>query len=109
MDNNCNRGDFVYRMDKYEKIINLICLMKGINKDELWKILKDKEYKYLLFLTLNKYKCDDLERINKDFCINDKRVINNNIKKAQEKFFINRSFREVYFELEREIEKSVEN
>ena len=105
MDNNSIRGDFVYRVDKYEKIINIICYMKGIEENDLCKILKDKDYKYLLFLFLKKYKCDNLDRINRDFFINNKKIVNYNFKKAQEKLLINSHFREIYFEIEKEIEK----
>jgi len=95
----------MYNVDKYEKIINIICFMKGIDENELCNILKDKDLKYLLFLFLKKYKCDNLDRINRDFFINNKKVVNYNSRKAQEKLLINSQFREVYFEIEKEIEK----
>lgn len=106
MDNNSIRGGFVYNIDKYKKIIDIICFMKGIDESQLCKILKDKDFKYLLFLFLKKYKCDNLERINRDFFINNKKVVNYNFKKAQEKLLINSQFREIYFEIEKEMEKS---
>ncbi|MEA4827185.1 ribose-5-phosphate isomerase [Clostridium sp. JNZ J1-5] len=93
----------MFRSDKYEKIIDIICSMKGIKKEDLYKILKDRECKYLLFLLLKKYNCDDMEKINRDFYINNKRVVNYNIRKAQEKFLINNEFRQVYFQVEKEI------
>lgn len=93
----------MFRSDKYEEIIDIICSMKGIEKEELYKILKDREYKYLLFLLLKKYNCDDMEKINRDFYINNKRVVNYNIRRAQEKFLINNEFRQVYFQAEKEI------
>lgn len=93
----------MFRSDKYEKIIDIICSMKGIEKEDLYKILKDRECKYLLFLLLKKYNCDDMEKINRDFYINNKRVVNYNIRKAQEKFLINNEFRQVYFQVEKEI------
>lgn len=37
----------MYMMENYEKIIEIICSMKGINRGELFKILEDKEFKYL--------------------------------------------------------------
>ena len=96
----------MYNADKYKKIIDIICSMKGIDENELVKILKDKDLKYLLFLFLKKYRCDDLEKINRDFFINNKKVVNYNFKKAQEKLLINSQFREIYFEIEKEMEKS---
>lgn len=96
----------MYIMSNYKKIIEIICSMKGINKEELFKILEDKEFKYLFFLLLKKYKCDDINKIKEDFSINNRRVVNYNVKKAQEKFFVNREFREVYFEVEKKIEEA---
>ncbi|MCY6369841.1 ribose-5-phosphate isomerase [Clostridium ganghwense] len=95
----------MYQKDKYEKIIDIMCSMKGIEKEELYKILKDRECKYLLFLLLKKYKCDDLNKINQDFSINNKRVIKYNEKKGEEKFLINKEFRETYFEVQEKVDK----
>ncbi|MFU0824888.1 ribose-5-phosphate isomerase [Clostridium sp.] len=95
----------MYMMENYEKVIEIICSMKGINRDELFKILQDKELKYLFFLLLKKYKCDDMNKINEDFSIDSRRIVNYNVKKAQEKFFINREFREAYFQAEKRIEE----
>lgn len=95
----------MYISDKYEKVINIICDMKGIQKEELYKILEDRECKYLLFLLLKKYKCDDMEKITRDFYINNKRVVNYNIKRAQERFLINTDFRKVFFKVEEKIKE----
>ncbi|NEZ50403.1 hypothetical protein [Clostridium massiliodielmoense] len=95
----------MYNSNRYENVISAICKIKGIRKGELYKILKDKECKYLLFLLLNKNKCIDIDSINRDFSINSKRAVNNNIRKAQEKLLINREFREIYFSLQDELDK----
>ncbi|HCW04011.1 MAG TPA: ribose-5-phosphate isomerase [Clostridium sp.] len=95
-----------YKFSKYEKIINIICKYKGITKEELGKILKDKECKYLLLLLLENYKCMDLKQMEEDLQILSKRSIKYNVKKAEEKFFINKGFREKYLEVE-EIAKEV--
>ncbi|KGM98370.1 ribose 5-phosphate isomerase [Clostridium novyi A str. 4552] len=95
----------MYNSNRYKNVISAICKIKGIRKEELYKILKDKECKYLLFLLLNKNKCIDIDSINRDFSINSKRVVNNNIRKAQEKLLINREFREIYFSLQDELDK----
>ncbi|GLC29392.1 ribose-5-phosphate isomerase [Clostridium omnivorum] len=86
--------------DKYEKIIEVICSYKNIKREELFQILKDRESKYLMFLLMKKYKCADIERLHKDFFIGSKKSISYSLKKAEEKFFINRDFREKYFEAE---------
>lgn len=97
----------MYMMDNYEKIIEIICSMKGIDKKDLFKILEDKELKCLLFLLLKEHKCDDIDKISKDFPKTNKRIINYNIKKAKEKFFINRGFRETYFMIEKKLQEKI--
>lgn len=92
--------------DKYEKIINIICEYKNINKEELFKVLADKECKYLMFLLLKKYRCTDMNRLSKDFSIESKKSINYNIRKAEERFLVNRDFREMFFEAEEIIKKA---
>jgi len=94
-------------LDKYDKIIEVLCRAKGISKEELIKLLKDKECKYLMFLLLKKYKCVDLEKLNKDFSIESKKTINYNFKKAEERFFVSKEFRDMYFNLEEIVEKSI--
>lgn len=91
--------------EKYLKILKVICSIKGIAQEELFKILKDRESKYLLFLLLKKYKCTDKEVLHRDFSIESIKSINYNMKKAEEKFFVNKEFRDMYFEVEGIIEK----
>ncbi|WP_139905702.1 ribose-5-phosphate isomerase [Clostridium thermarum] len=94
-----------YKQSRYDAIIEIICNYKGISKEQLSYILRDRECKYLLFLLLEKYKCTDVDYIRKDLRISTKKSIRNNVKKAEEKFFINREFREKYFELEKIAQK----
>lgn len=102
MDKIIKRGDFMGKFfpnnNRYEQIIEMLCKYKDINKDELFKILKDKNCRYLLFLLLKKYNCTDFQRIKNDFNIKNKNTMNYSIKKAEEKLFINKEFREMYFE-----------
>ena len=99
--------NFINREENYVKIIEVLCKYKGINKEELFRILKDQESKYLLFLLLKKYKCADLDKLNKDFSIESLKSVNYNVKKAEEKFFINKNFRDMYFEAEEIIKKII--
>ncbi|MDP4177267.1 MAG: ribose-5-phosphate isomerase [Bacillota bacterium] len=89
----------------YKKIINVLCDIMKIKNEELFKILEDKECKYLLLLLLKKYRCADSDVMKKDFDRLNKRVLSYNLKKAEEKFFVNRNFRELYFEVENSIEE----
>lgn len=95
----------MYKIDRYEKIIDIICNMKGIERKEIYKIMKDKECKYLLFLLLKKYKCDDLDKINRDFPIKNIRSVRYNEKRGEEKFLINKGFREIYFEIQDKLDE----
>ncbi len=89
----------------YDKIIEAICYVKGVKRHESLKISKDREFKYILFLLLKKYKCGDAENIYEKFQILNKRSINYGLKKAEERFFINKEFREMYFEIENVLDK----
>lgn len=93
--------------DKYEKIISFMCTYKKITRDQLFKILKDRKCKYILLLLLKKYRCSDIRMINGYFPKYSKRALNYGFKKAEEKLFINKEFREEFFELEDYIEKTL--
>lgn len=92
---------------KYERIIEFICKYKNISQDELIKILKDRNCKYMLLLLLKKYKCMDVNIINNYFPDYSKKSLNYSFKKAKEKFFINKEFRDEFFEIEDNIKKSL--
>lgn len=98
---------FSDKEEKYEKIIDLLCRYKGLNREELFKILKDQECKYLFYLLIKKYGCDDnLGIIQKDFPTVNKNRMKSNLKKAEEKLLLNRRVRNMYFEAEELIEKT---
>ncbi len=96
---------FNNKNEQYEKIIRILCEYKGINRDELLEILKDKECKYIFFLLIKKYGCDDIKMIQQDFPLINSKNINNNFKKAKEKVLLNRKIRNMYFEADSIIEK----
>jgi len=98
---------FSDKEEKYEKIIDLLCKYKGLNREKLFKILKDQECKYLFYLLIKKYGCDDnMTIMQKDFPTVNKNRIRNNFKKAEEKLLLNRRIRNMYFEAEDLIEKT---
>jgi len=88
----------------YDKIIEAICYVKGIKRHESLKILKNRDCKYVLFLLIKKYKCKDVENDYKDFLVSNKRVMSYGLRKAEERFFFNKEFREMYFQIENTIE-----
>ncbi|WP_035294043.1 hypothetical protein [Clostridium sp. KNHs214] len=95
--------------EKYEIIIKSICEVIGVEKNDIVSILKDNNCKYLLFLTMKKYKCNYMDEVKKKLNINNERSINTNLKKAKEKFLINREFREVYFQVSDLVENNIKN
>lgn len=98
-------NSFENKEDTYKRIIKFLCDYKGINNSELVKIMNDKECKYILFLLLKKYDCISLENLSRDFLINSKKKVINNVRKAEEKMLINKRIREMYFEAENIMEK----
>jgi hypothetical protein len=93
--------------DRYTKIIDFICVYKNISRIELFKLLRYKESKYLLLLLLKEYKCADINRMCKEFNSRKPTTIKNSFKKAEEKFFVNKEFREMYYEVEEMIKKII--
>ena len=95
---------FIKKEEQYERIINLLCRYMSITREELYRILKDKECRYVFFLLLKKYDCMNIDVLNRDFSLGSLRRINYNVKKAEEKLLLNKKIREMYFEAENIIE-----
>ncbi|SFU49884.1 hypothetical protein SAMN04487886_104123 [Clostridium sp. DSM 8431] len=95
----------MYSSEKYLKILKVIALYNNMNDENIIKLLKDRDNKYLLLLFLKNYKCMDKEKIKEIFNYKNTNSINYNVKKAEEKFLINKDFREKYFEIEESLLK----
>lgn len=93
----------MFFQNKYEKIIEMICDIRGVEREELLVILEEEECRNLLFLMLKKYNCLDEEKIRDDFKIEN---IKSKSKVAEEKFFINKEFRDTYFEVVKAFERN---
>ena len=89
----------------YDNVINTICHVNNIKREQLEEILKNKELKYLSLLILKKYNCLELDKIKADFKINSKRTLKYNENRAEEKLLVNYIFREKYFHMDEEINK----
>jgi len=89
--------------NRYIEIIEFICSYNQISKEQLITLLKYRDNKYLLFLIFKKYRCTDKNVILKILNLKSKQSINLNFKKAEERFFINKEFREKYFTIEEKI------
>jgi hypothetical protein len=93
--------------DKYTKIIDFICIYKNISRVDLFKLLRNRESKYLLLLLLKEYKCVNIDRMCEEFKSKNPGTIKSNFRKAEEKFYVNREFREKYYEVEEMIKKII--
>ncbi|WP_333859660.1 ribose-5-phosphate isomerase [Clostridium sp.] len=96
---------FTNKEKVYYRIINILCEYKGLDKEDLFQILKDRSCKHLYFLLIKKYKCCDLDLIKKDFPLLNKDNIRSNVRKAEEKLLLNKHIREMYFEAEEILNK----
>lgn len=93
--------------NNYIKIIESICNVNNINQKDIIELLRKKDNKYLLLLMLKKYGCFNREEIKNLLQIETSSSVNYNLRKAEEKFFINRDFREKYIQIEKNIEKII--
>lgn len=91
----------------YSIVIDNICKINNMNEKDILDMLKNRENKYLLLLMLRKYNMFDKEIIKGLLQLESTKGINYNLRKAEEKFFINRNFREKYLEIDRNIEKII--
>lgn len=88
---------------RYLKILEMLCKYYDIQEKELLNSLKSRENKYLLLLLLKNNNCFEINTVKELFNLKTSRTINNNLRQAEEKLLINRSFREKYFDLENQI------
>lgn len=95
----------VISKSKYICILNCICRYYGITYEELIRLAKCKEERYLLLLILKKNNCLDIEKLKDILQVKNKKSVDNNLRMAEKTFFINSEFRKKYFEFEEEIEK----
>ncbi|VYU19750.1 hypothetical protein [Clostridium tertium] len=94
-------------LDKVTIIMNVLAAYLGIEVKELNDKLKKKENKYLLLLLLKKYNCLNAGNVKCVLEIISDKSMKFNIDKAEEKFLINRDFREKYLEVQEGINKII--
>lgn len=97
----------ITKLNKTTIIISVLSSYLGEDFEEIKNIIKKKENRYLLLLLLKNYKCLNREEIKLMFNISSEKSVNYNIKKAEEKFLINRDFREIYFKIEKYLEQII--
>ena len=94
-------------LDKVFIVTNVLASYLGVDKSEINIKLKKKENRYIFLLLLKKYKCLQKEKVKEILEIISDKSIKYNIDKAQEKFLINKEFREMYLEIEENINKII--
>ncbi|MGL4570287.1 MAG: hypothetical protein ACRCVJ_04415 [Clostridium sp.] len=97
----------MYDEEKYFQILSEICEDNDISREKLVEILKKKEQKYLLILFLKKYNCCTEDEIKELLKVKTRRSINYNYEKAEEKFLVNREFRNKYIQIEKKIDRII--
>ncbi|AWK50652.1 hypothetical protein DIC82_06305 [Clostridium beijerinckii] len=91
---------------KYVKILENICKYYGIDEDGFIELLKNRDNKYILLLILKNNHCLEVDKIKEIFNVKTSKSISSSLRLAEEKLLVNRFFRQKYFELENNIEKS---
>ncbi|WP_426348884.1 hypothetical protein ACPWSR_14150 [Alloiococcus sp. CFN-8] len=92
---------------RYIRILDNLCSYSKLTKEDLIRLMEDKDSKHLLFLFLKNHGYTDQEIISRLFNIKSKSSIKSNFKKAEERFFVNSTFREKYFEIEDKVKKII--
>ena len=93
--------------NNYIKVMEILCEYYEVTFEEVDDILKKREDKYLILLILKKYRCFSIERVMEVFKVKNSRSVSYSLKKAEEKFLVNKEFREKYFEVENKIKKII--
>lgn len=94
-------------LDKVSIIINILAVYLGVEVEEINTKLKKKENKYLLLLLLERYNCLNGEDVKNLLEIISDKSMKYNIGKAQEKFLVNKRFREIYLEIQEGLNKII--
>lgn len=89
----------------YLKILKFICDYYGIKENDIEKLFKNSEQKYIILLALKTNNCLDIEGVIEKCGIKDLKQLNSYVRKAEEKLLINIYFRKKYFSLEENIKK----
>ncbi len=99
---NCND-----KLDKVTIVMNVLASYLEIEVKEINEIFKKKENKYIFLLLLKNYKCLQKDKVKEILNIINDKSIKYNVDKAEEKFLINKEFREMYFEIQEGINKII--
>lgn len=95
------------QLDRVSIVMNVLASYLGIELKEMEEKLKKKENKYIFLLLLKNYKCLQKDKVKEILNIINDKSFKYNMDKAQEKFLVNKEFREMYFEIQQGINKII--
>ncbi|MBE6054350.1 MAG: hypothetical protein E7212_10670 [Clostridium sartagoforme] len=99
--------DYNDKLDRVSIVMNVLAAYLGIELKEIKDNLKKKENRYIFLLLLKNYRCLQKDKVKEVLDIISDKSIKYNMDKAQEKFLVNKEFREMYLEIEEGINKII--
>lgn len=95
------------KLDRVAIVMNVLASYLGIEVKEMNEKLRKKENKYIFLLLLKNYKCLQKDKVKEVLDIISDKSIKYNVDKAEEKFLVNKEFRERYFEIQEGLNKII--
>ena len=85
----------------------VLCYYYGVEWNQIQSKMNNKENRYILLLLLKEYNLIELDKAKKEMGLNYIKNIKYGIKKAEEKFLVNKYFRDKYILIEDEVRKVI--
>lgn len=95
------------KIDRVAIVMNVLASYLDIEVDEISEKLRKKENKYIFLLLLKNHKCLQKDKVKEILDIISDKSIKYNVDKAEEKFLVNKKFREMYFEIQEGLDKII--
>ena len=94
-------------LDKVTIVMNVLASYLEVDMSEMSKELRKRENRYIFLLLLKNYKCLQKESAKEALEIISDKSYKSKMDKAQEKFLVNKEFRERYFEIQEGLNKII--
>ena len=94
-------------LDKVTIVMSVLASYLEVDMSEMSKELRKRENRYIFLLLLKNYKCLQKDRAKEALEIISDKSYKSNMDKAQEKFLVNKEFRERYFEIQEGLNKII--
>lgn len=100
-------------MHSYKERINalkkVLCYYYGVEWNKLQSQMKKSENRYIMLLLLKEYNLIELDKAKSEMGLSTIKNIKYGIRKAEEKFLVNKYFRDRYILIEDEVRKVINN